>query len=607
MSSDIPEPADHQKPRRPFLRRVKVGAVVVVVLFVGVWFLSPAGTVEAPVRLERGADGQLQEVSEPQNSGLHFGGHVASLKATNQTGTGSSTTHPNPAWFRCESILVMNRSDHLLMKRIGEALVEALKQDAHLDRIDYLPHGHLPEPGRLAPDLVVTLRLDSIAESGLVGRDLKAIVLAEIGTEFAAGRRSRNTSLSPPVVTVRADCRVEHESTLLGVESAGTRYTAQGKDIATQIGNAIDSQLESLREKHDPLPELPDAFYPPFRETPRETEEFEFLSNMGAVRQASFHGLMLHNETWWEIDASADSKTTVELIQSELAAAGWTGRSQDDHIEQGFLWMERDARFVHVFRQKWNTWHTDGEAPATPIIIRYMDRMSEGELDNILTAMLNGQHPDLELLLRLREFADLTQRDQILSLSEELPPRSAHAWVALAQLYASRGHEDRIFNCLHRAHALSQAQPHSQDSSTKSQIERLAKKHELDLKQIRELDISTFDELGFIRLDEDNPEAAFEVRGNSPAGFLIHCDDPEKWMLIAVHVRSLSDSRARMIVVDSGPNTGKGSMSQEIDLTRSWEHSHGLRGFTCRILVERNAEGTTVVKVRGSLDSAGPE
>ena len=406
---------------------------------------------------------------------------------------------------------------------------------------------------------------------------------------------------------MRANSRVEHESTLLGVESAGSRYTAQGKDIATQIGNAIDSQLETLRGKHDPLPALPDSFYPTFRETPRETGEFEFLSEMDAVRQASFHGLMLHNETWWEIEASADSKTTVERIQSELTSAGWTGRNPEEHIERGVLWMEHGARFVHVFRQKWDTWHSGEQTPATPIIIRYVDRMSESELNGILTAMLNGPQPDVELLLRLREFTDQTQRDQILALAEESPPKSAHTWLALAQLYASRGQDDRIFDCLHRVHALSQVQPHNHDSSTKSELERLAKKHELDLEQIRDLDISTYQELGFIRLDEDNPEETVAVTGSSPAGFVIHSDDPEKWMLVAVHVQPLNETRARMIVVDSGPSVGKGSMSQEIDLTRPWEHSHGLRGYTCRIRVEHDAEGVAVVKVRGSRDSVDPE
>ncbi|MBM4076536.1 MAG: hypothetical protein FJ267_12975, partial [Planctomycetes bacterium] len=272
---------------------MKIGLVLLLVGFLAVWNLLPPEVVRRPVVMGRGDDGKLHEQSPEHVSGLHFNAHVGALKSQNNTTTASTESHSNPAFFADRSLVILNLSDHLLMERIGTELLGQLKADNQFDRIEYYPAGQGPEMGAEAGDLFLSLTLESIDESGIIGRSLKATVAATLGRSPAASNHSVNDHLSPPIVSLKADISVDHESSLAGIESSSARYSQQGKDIAKHLMTSVSGKLKTLREKYRSLRNLPSSLRPEFVVAP----EFEFLMRLNATRQTSVHGFMFHNET----------------------------------------------------------------------------------------------------------------------------------------------------------------------------------------------------------------------------------------------------------------------------------------------------------------------
>ncbi|MBP86586.1 MAG: hypothetical protein CMJ64_07720 [Planctomycetaceae bacterium] len=127
--------------RRLLPRVIMIGACVALLPIVYVVFLTPPRTPDTPLQLERGGDGALHPVSNeaPAKTGLHFAGHTGKLNSRNNTSKGVATSSSTPAYFSTRSVIVMNDSDHLLLKRVGEELVAQLRNDEHIDRLDYYP------------------------------------------------------------------------------------------------------------------------------------------------------------------------------------------------------------------------------------------------------------------------------------------------------------------------------------------------------------------------------------------------------------------------------------------------------------------------------------
>ena len=159
-------------------RRIKVGLVIVCVLFLAVWNLLPPDVVREPVVLGRGGDGALHEVPpKPPGNRLHFNAQAGALQSQNITITRGTESYSDSAFLADHSLMILNLSDHVLMERIGTELLKQLKMDSRFDRLAYYPLGHSPEAGTEAPDLVLSINLESIEESGIAGRTLKAKVM----------------------------------------------------------------------------------------------------------------------------------------------------------------------------------------------------------------------------------------------------------------------------------------------------------------------------------------------------------------------------------------------------------------------------------------------
>jgi hypothetical protein len=151
--------------RRWRLRLWHLMALMPVAALATIWFVLPPGGPTAPVRLVRGPDGRLvaDQGDLGENGGL--GAQVASIEAKTRPlgGRGSWGGDP-PRRFDDRSLLILNLSDHPLLRRVGGALLKEFEAYEPLQRVDFLPPGYVPDPGRYAPDLILTLELLDITE-----------------------------------------------------------------------------------------------------------------------------------------------------------------------------------------------------------------------------------------------------------------------------------------------------------------------------------------------------------------------------------------------------------------------------------------------------------
>ena len=534
-------------------------------LVIGVWFFTPAGGLDRRVELRRDEDGKLQDVAEDgSDDGVQIAAHLGALQASNNRMRVSSSSGSEPSWFAARSLVIINRSDHLLMKRVAAALLKEFKDGALFDEIDYYPHGESPAVGALAPDLVMTLDLVSIKESGLIGRDLEAEVLSSLGTSYSASNHSASSSTDPPYLEVRSQTVIEHTSSLTGVESSGAKYGLQGQDIATQLTKQLTDDLKNLREDHAPPLPLPKAALSEYHEPPA----FDFLKDLAAEQVWSVHGIMVHNETFWELPEPSDIEAALRTIAEELQAAGWKGNTDKFDAKAPHLRMRDDVRALEVFREGQGTTISsldkDGARPRR-LLIRYVDRATEDEVRTWYQSLLDDPRPNVSLLLDLWRYGDKTQREQVLRLVEASPPRTVQAWLKLAEHYRSQKETETAVTALRRAYAISQL--HTQDKH-KSKIDQLAKKLEIDKKSLRDIDLTTWQECGVPQLSPEVSEGTVDFSVGEAAAFVVPGEG--EWSIRGVELKTISEGS---IELTSFENDSRGMRSwstlSPVDLPRT--------------------------------------
>jgi hypothetical protein len=551
---------------RTFSPRIRLAliacGVVLFLLTAGVLYVafgvSPQ-TVDQPLEWTRGQDGDSAKGGPPSV-------HVAKLISKNNYSTSTVSSHWNPACFPTRSLLLFNRSDHLLMKRVGEKLLELLKKDSQLEHLEYFPVGHRPEPGIEAPDIVLSIDLESIEESGVVNRELEAQVKAVFGTSLAASNHSVNDSLAPPVVRFHARMTLDHHSTLTGFESSAAKYSQQGQNIAEQIAEGVLDKLTEEREKHQSQLDLTDGFRPPWREPP----SFAFLDELEADQIISVHGLMVHNETFWKLPRITDVQQVFTTIRDELRSAGWKGGGKDDAPPTQPMRLTKGPKFLEVFDAVPATEKVAGPGESdtsTGLFVRYCDRMSSEGVSQAMEEMLAPGTTSIERLLELRRYANADQRKRILAMVEENPPETTDAWLTLADVFARRKDMDAVKDALRRAHHLTYAVTDTGDATRN--IKEKAKKNKLNLEEITKTDPTLFVELGFKPLPPDGEPCHVGISAGQAAKFLL-ADEGEDWLALVVELgppTGPEDSPTyAMTVLRSGPNEG-----------RSWSRNSGRR------------------------------
>ncbi|MCH5374264.1 MAG: hypothetical protein JJ992_09820, partial [Planctomycetes bacterium] len=215
---------------------------------------------DGPVRLVRNSTGQFEQ--QPGETGPHWEAHAGKIQAQNSITTISSESRSGRARFACRRMLIVNRSEHLLMQRVGARLLDHLKTIRGFEQVDYLPDGRQTETGQVSPDVTVTLELEEIQESGLVAaHQLEARIRMQAGNSLRRSSTHYMDGLDPPLVNLDIACTLEHRSTTTEIGTPSSRYKLAAEDIAKQLGEALAKKLNELYEKDGALPPLPDVFY----------------------------------------------------------------------------------------------------------------------------------------------------------------------------------------------------------------------------------------------------------------------------------------------------------------------------------------------------------
>ena len=550
-------------------RRIKIGLLFLLVAFLAVWKLLPPDVVRNPVVMGRGDDGKLQEQSQNVGDGIHFNAHIGALKSQNSTTTVSSDSHFNSAFLADRSLVIFNLSDHVLMERIGTELLELLKADNDFDRLAYYPSGHLPETGAEAPDLWLSINLESIEASGITGRELKATVAAKLGSSLAASNHSVHDHLSPPIVTLNVNISVDHQSTLTGIESSSAEYSQQGNDIAKHLMTAISGKLNALREKHPPLPKLPSSLSPKFVAAP----EFEFLKRLNATRQTSFHGFMFHNETFWQFKSTENAEPMLTSIRDELSKSDWqVGDFEATDGQNAYLRAEKGDAILELFLMKRGMFSMPKTKELQGPIqynVRYLHRMSSDELQAVVAELLVAPKPDVDELLLLRRFGSPQQQEQVMKLIEKHPPRTVEAWLMLAESYAGGNNSDACRVALIRATLLMLTVTDSADYDRR--IKDIATKQKIEASALKVVDQGVLTELGIVELVAGADASTVEISANSAASFFV-ANDTEGPTVITVRIQANGRGQANT------PTTV--NVLQASESSRSWSTQSAFEGVS---------------------------
>ncbi len=552
-------------------RWIKISALVLLAAFIIGWNFLPAHTIDKPVLLERDDTGQLKTVKdENSQSGGALKAHAGVLEAKNNTSSTSSSSHSNPAYLTDRSIAVFNFSDHLLMNRIGAAVLEQLKKDGRFQRVEYYPAGHYPETGSLATDLFVTLDLDSLEESGVIGKKLNAKVIATLGISPARSNNSVTNHLSPPVVRFFARSEIDHQSELKGVESSAAQYEQQGANIAAEVAKNISNHLKTLREKHESLPDLSAGLYPAYAPTP----EFDFLNGDGLnddnVQQlTSLHGFCFQNETFWRVSNVDDAKAYLEKVYAELNEKGWKGEvGRVEETGVAHQRMNKDGQFLEVFSESRRFRQpTDPNPPTTTsLFVRYRNPMTTEARNAVYEEWLAEDNPNIDRLVALQRFGNSKQRARMIAMIKANPPNSATAWMVLAHHYQRKKDQPALLDALKNAHLLTHTMIDS--SSLKSQIDTIAKKEKIDVKQIEKVDPQQFAKIGMPVVRAGSQPQSQTIDVGQTASFYVDDGKGERSVITVIFhgkLNAKTTTQFDVTVLNSFSRSGRGWSRSSFD------------------------------------------
>jgi hypothetical protein len=531
--------------------------LTVLLLFVAVfcvlWFGISPRVPKAPVQLVRDEDGQMVPTgSSEQPGGSSFAVHAGTTAANSTFTSASSASRPEGSGFACGRLLIVNRSDHLLMARIGQELLERLKPLSFIHQIDYYPAGFAPERAKLAPDVTVTLDLESLKESGWpLSHTVEATIKIKAGNGAPDCSYSSFDHLTRPLLGLDWTAKLTHQSTTKGVCSSGAKYKQVAEDAAKQIAESLGKEFKERREKEGVLPELPPAFYPPYREPPTLP-----LAEFGKPDLVtSWHGLMNHNETLWQLTIDRPAGEVLAEMARRLGSAGWKGSLPSGSEKRTYLALANGAATLVVYVPSQTLSSGQSASKDSVLRVHYVDRMTQEELRAAIDGLIDHNALTDVLICFEHEWSE-DQCRRVLKTLESRPARTPRAALAVANVHRRLKQNDQARRELLRACALLRTVAQYSDLETRARS--LAKELGDEKLVEKPIEVQMLKELGFIELKPGVQVPPQEIGLEEPVHFYIKKADGK--------VKTLS-----LRAIKCGSK--KTEASHELACVESWESS----------------------------------
>ncbi len=533
---DAPSVSPLPRRRRRWPVIVLLVALVPTAVFGFIWFGLSPNVPAKPIRLVRDDDGRFVPANSPNTTPFaSVEVQAAAIKANNNFTSSCVASGSDHATFACQRLMILNRSKHVLMARVGQVLLEELKPLGFVREIDYYPVGFAPEPGSLTPDVTISLNLDKLEESGWPGsHTVEATVTVTAGNAPPGCRNSYTDHLSPPIVEFDWSGQLQHRSSTMGVSSSAAKYKLVAENVAKQIADSLKKEFTDRREKEGAMPDLPEAFYPPYRETPSLP-----LAEVGRLEVVtSSHGLMNHNETMWRLATDRPIGEVLAELRRRLESSGWQVRDASETAGNEYLRMSLHDAVLTIYCPSPQRGAASSPPQEPALFIHYLDRMTQDEVRDAIDESL-AKNVSEEILICFERHWSEEQSRRILKSLQSRPARTPEISLTLASLYHRVKEDDAARRELVRSVALLRTV--AQTSELENRAQALAK--ELGDEQLvkQPVEVGVLEELGFIELKGGVQIPPQEIAVEEPVHFYAKMPDGS---LKTISVRAVSGSVA---------------------------------------------------------------
>jgi hypothetical protein len=351
---------------------------------------------------------------------------------------------------------------------------KALIALADVEKVEYYPYGTWPEPSGLSPDIFITMDMLELQEKAFIcNRRLRAVIQWQVSDTLFPGSGPRNHANAPPTVSFNMENRIDHDSTMMGIESPRSVYKVEAAGIAAEMVKSISKQFANLLDKYGQMPRVPAALYGTYREPP----EFFFLKDNKAERLISASGLFRDNHTIWRFAEERRTDEALTAYRDQLQAAGWGS----EVLAKDSLEMQKENEQIYIFRDRRQDRATgslksgETDKPSSNVmIVHYESYFTNDRIRAAMDALLECGPQAKTLLAFERCFCTPEQAERLRAAIEANHLCTLDGFLVLGRYWADRGQMDKARESLMRARALQLAE--RQRNAKSRAIRALAKK-----------------------------------------------------------------------------------------------------------------------------------
>lgn len=384
--------------------------------------------------------------------------HVALVKAKNGVQTIGSTSAESDDRASVRNIVLVCQSPHALLDRATREFQKALIGLADVEKVEYYPYGIWPEPGGPLPDIFITIDILELQEKAfLCNRRLRAIIQWQVSDTLFPGSARTNHTNAPPTVMFNMETRVDHDSSMMGIESPGSVYKIEAHGIAAEMASSVSKQFANLLDKYGQMPQAPGSLHGTYWEPP----DFSFLRDNKAERLISASGLFEDNHTIWRFAEQRRTDEALAAYRDQLQTAGWiSGALAKDHLK-----MQKENECIYIFRDRRQDPAAaavesgePGKPSSSVMITHYQSYFTGDRIQKAMDALLESETQTRTLLAFERCFRTPEQAERLRAAIEASPLCTLDGFLALGRYWADRGQTDKARESLMRARAMQRAE-----------------------------------------------------------------------------------------------------------------------------------------------------